>query len=351
VFCAGANEQRREVYCFDAHTGRLLWQKPVSNELSAEDDPPTVSDDTGYAAPTMATDGKRVFAIFANGDVGAFDLEGKQLWTRSMGRPENTYGHASSLLTCPGLLIIQLDQGSSPEEGLSALVALDAATGKRVWESPRPVRDSWASPILIEHKGRQQIITSGAPWVISYDPKTGKEYWRAECLSGDVAPSPIYANGLVMVCADGSDLTAIRPDGDGDVTKTHLAWAEFGNMPDTVSPVSDGQFVYVVASWGSLTCFDASTGKQVWQQSLEGSYRSSPVLAGDLIYLMDTDGKMHMIRTGSVYEEVGTAPLGEPASASPAFANGRIYLRGAQHLFCIEDAGVRTDAGPEASDQ
>ncbi len=340
VFCAGATEQRREVYCFDANTGSLLWQKPVENELSAEDEPPEVSEDTGYAAPTMATDGQRVFAIFANGDLAAFDFSGKQLWTRSMGRPESVYGYASSLLTYPGLVIVQLDQGSSADEGLSAIVALDAASGKRVWETPRPVPNSWSSPIIINHNGRKQIITCGDPWVISYNPATGEEYWRVNCLSGDVAPSPTYAGGLVMVCEDGCDLTAIKPDGSGDVTETHIAWSAFGNMPDAVSPLSDGQLVYVVTSWGMMTCFDMAKGEQLWEQDLGASFYSSPTLVGDLIYLLDDDGMMHMIRPGSEFEAVGSASLGEPASCTPAFANSRIYIRGKEHLFCISDAGT-----------
>ena len=351
VFCAGADETQREVYCFDADTGELLWQKPVSNELSAEDEPPEVSEETGYSAPTMATDGRRVFAIFANGDLGAFDLEGKQLWTRSMGRPENVYGHASSLITYPGLVIVQFDQGSAGDE-LSEIVALDAATGKRVWETPRPVPNSWASPIIIEHKGRKQVITCGDPWVISYDPATGKELWRVNCLTGDVGPSPIYANDLVIVAQDGADLTAIRPDGRGDVTDTHIAWQVFGSMPDTVSPVSDGQLVYVVTSWGLMTCFDAADGKQLWEQDLEASYNSSPTVVGDLIYLMDTDGVMHIMRCGSEFEEVGRAPLGEEVNATPAFVNGRIYVRGTQHMFCIgSDARVGRASSPTGTEE
>jgi len=340
LFCAGATEQRREVYCFDANTGRLLWQKPVENELSAEDEPPEVSEDTGYAAPTLATDGQRVFAIFANGDVAAFDFQGKQLWTRSMGRPENMYGHASSLLTYPGLLIVQFDQGSSADEEMSEIVALDAATGKRVWETSRPVPNSWSSPIIINHNGREQIITCGDPWVISYNPATGEEYWRVDCLSGDVGPSPTYAGGLVIVCQDGCDLTAIRPDGRGDVTETHVAWSVFGNMPDAVSPLGDGQLVYVVTSWGMMSCFDGSKGEQLWEQDLGASFYSSPTLVGDLIYLLDDDGVTHMIRPGSEFEAVGSAPLGELGSCTPAFVNGRIYIRGEEHLFCISDAGT-----------
>lgn len=334
VFCCGATEHKREVYCFDAKSGKLLWQRQVESELSAEDEPPAVEKDTGYAASTMATDGKRVFAIFANGDLGAFDFEGKQLWVRSLGRPENVYGHASSLLTAPGMVIVQYDQGTDAEDGLSALVALDAATGKRVWETPRPVPNSWSTPILIEHEGRSQVVTSGSPWVIAYNPTDGKELWRANCLHGDVAPSPTYGAGLVFVAQDGAELVAIRPHGEGDVTSTHIAWKVAGNLPDAVSPLCDGRQVYVITSWGLLTCYSTG-GEKLWEQDLEASFYGSPTLVGNNIYVVDREGVTHIFRGGRTFKRVARCPLGEASTCSPAFVGGRIYIRGAQHLFCV----------------
>ncbi len=334
VFLTGADESTREVYCLDAASGKLLWTRPVTSEFSAEDEPVEVMDDTGYAAPTMATDGKRVFAIFANGDLAAFDFEGEELWVRAMGRPENVYGHASSLTTWPGMVIVQFDQGSDPDEEMSALVAVDAATGKRVWETARPVPNSWSSPIIIEHEQRSQIITAADPWVISYDPATGDELWRADCLHGDIGPSPVYDGDLILVAQDGADLVAIRPDGSGDVTDTHIAWKVFGNLPDTVCPLADGRYAYIVTSWGMLTCYDM-TGAQKWEQDLEASFYGSPTLVGDRIYLVDQDGVTHIFKGGRSFRDVARAPLGETSNCSPAFAGGRIFIRGASRLFCI----------------
>ncbi len=334
VFCAGADETTREIYCYDANSGELLWQRPVASEFSAEDEPPETTDEVGYAAPTMATDGSRVFAIFANGDLGAFDFEGNELWVRAMGRPENIYGHSTSLMTWPGMVIVQFDQGSDPEEELSALVAIEASTGKRVWETPRPVVNSWSSPILIEHEGRSQIITAANPWAISYDPATGGELWRANCLHGDIGPSPVYCGGTVFVAQDGADLVAIRPHGTGDVTDSHIAWKAFGNLPDTVSPLCDGRYLYVITSWGMLTCFDMG-GKQLWEHDLEASFYGSPTLVGNQIYIVDQDGVTHIFRGGRAFKQIALAPLGQASNCSPAFTAGRIYIRGEDTLFCI----------------
>ena len=133
---------------------------------------------------------------------------------------------------------------------------------------------------------------------------------------------------------DGADLVAIRPDGTGDVSETHIAWKVPGNMPEAVSPLCDGRYVYLVTGWGMLTCFDTE-GKQLWEQDLEASFYGSPTLVGDLIYIVDRDGVTHIFKGGRKYREVGRSPLGEASNCSPAFVRGRIYLRGKTHLFCI----------------
>ncbi|MHC4632464.1 MAG: outer membrane protein assembly factor BamB family protein, partial [Planctomycetota bacterium] len=159
-----------------------------------------------------ATDGQRVYAIFANGDVVCFDFDGGQIWARSVGPLNNMYGHASSLVIHRNLLLIQLDQART-EDKLSKLMAIEATSGRTVWEKQRPVPDSWATPIVINTGGREEIITCGNPWVIAYAPTTGEELWRVKCLSGDVAPSPVYSKGLVYVINAYELLIAIRPGG------------------------------------------------------------------------------------------------------------------------------------------
>jgi outer membrane protein assembly factor BamB len=347
VFLSGATDQRREVYGFDADSGQLLWQQPVTvpatngaapEAASGEPTELEVMEDTGYAAPTPATDGRRVYAMFANGDVAAFDFNGKEIWSKNLGTPNNPYGHAASLTTFQNRLIVQFDQGTADDD-LSSLMALQGSTGEIVWQVQREVPASWASPIVAYHEGQARIITAAAPWVIAYAAEDGQEIWRASCLKGDVGPSPIAVDGMVFVANDGADAVAIRDGGEGDVTESHVIWKNDIGMPDICSPLVTDRHLLLVASYGGLICYDRMEGGEpIWEEDLGAMFSSSPSLAGDRIYLIgdDDDGKGWVVRAGSeACERVGENSLGERCLTSPAFQAGRIYLRGEQHLFCI----------------
>jgi len=334
LFLTGADEHQRMIYCLNARTGESRWKQPVAGLSCADTGPLTVSDDTGYAAPTAATDGAHLCAIFANGDLACLDFTGKIRWAKNIGLPNNQYGHASSLLIYKKLLIVQFDQGPSADDGKSALLAFEVATGDPVWSVKRPVPNSWSTPIVITTGGHDELITCGSPLVIAYHPANGKELWRAECLGGDVAPSPIFAGGLVFVVNQGSNLAAIRPGGSGEVTKSRVSWMSQDNLPDIASPVSDGKLVFITAQ-ATVACVDAVTGKSVWQHDYDTPFRASPTLVGDRVYLVDEAGVTHIIAAARAFKEFAANPLGEHVAASPAIANGCIYLRGKHTLFCI----------------
>jgi outer membrane protein assembly factor BamB len=337
VFLSGADASHRQVYCFDAVDGKLLWQQDVPGTPESTAKPPEVDAATGFAAPTAATDGRRICAIFANGDLAAFDYAGNLVWKRSLGVPESAYGHAASLAVFKNLLLVPFDQGAKASDAKSKLLALDFATGKPVWEQRRPVPNSWATPIVIHGGDRDQVIASGDPWVIAYDAATGAELWRVKCLRNDVAPSPAFAHGMVFVAANESEaLSAIRVDGHGDVTETHVAWKGEDNVPDACSLLATEDYVFPLTSSGKLTCYNAASGDNLWEEDLRTKFKSSPSLVGKRLYLIDEDGKLLVVEPGhDGCKRIGAGNLGEKCCTSPAFQDGRIYLRGQKHLFCI----------------
>ena len=327
LFLSGADEEGQEVYCFDRHTGELLWQKAVDDIQGSPDEPPLVSQDTGYAAPTMATNGTHACAIFPTGDLVCFDFQGNRLWARNLGVPDNHYGHSSSLIMYRDLLIVQYDHESGAK-----LMAFRAGTGEKAWETPREVFTSWASPVAVYTGRRPEIILSANPFVASYDPRTGRELWKVECLMGEVGPSPAYDDGMVFAANQFSLLAAI------DVDTREMVWEAFDDLPDAASPLAVSGYLFLPTSYGVMSCFDGKTGEVYWVQDfMEGSY-SSPVCAGGRVYWMDRNGMMRIFKADSEYTPLGECELGESSWATPAFKDTRIYLRGQSHLFCIGNA-------------
>ena len=323
------------MFCFDAISGRHLWTGDVASAaLANEEEPFEATEDTGFAAPTVATDGRRVYAIFATGDLACFDFDGREVWKKDLGVPDSAYGYSSSLAMYRNLLLVQYDQGVA-EDGKSELLALDGFSGTIVWRTARPVGNSWSSPVVTSVGDGYLVLTCGEPWVIAYDPATGAELWRADCLSGDVAPSPIYANGLVFAIEAYTKLAAIRADGQGDVTETHIAWINEDGGPDICSPVSNGELIFLLATEGQLGCYKVSDGTRLWEQDLREYFMASPTLVGNNVYLLSEKGVMFIVEAGPEYKEPAKCELGEDCHASPAFVDGRIYIRGAENLYCI----------------
>jgi len=334
VFVSGADETVQKIFCFDGRDGKLLWEGKIEPGQMKDRGKQEIMEDTGYAASTPATDGKFVCAIFATGDIGCFDMAGKKVWEKAMGLPESAYGYASSLAVFPGRVIVQFDQGY--EAGKSRLIAFELATGKTVWTSPRPVPNSWTSPSLAKTERGYQTLVSGSPWLAGYDPADGRELWRAKCLGGDVAPTQIWTSGLVLAVEPYNRLIAVRLDNDGgDVSDGAVLWRADGNMPDICSPVSDGRYVWTLTTTGLLSCYDLVDGGPAYEKQLGQDFQASPSLVGDVLYLLSQSGRMLLVRAGGQYEELGSNELGQECFASPAFAEGRLYIRSKTSLFRI----------------
>jgi outer membrane protein assembly factor BamB len=343
VFLTGWDGITRAVFAFDRETGKRLWTCRVRTQAPSPD-AEGVWKDTGLAASTPATDGLRVYALFGTNELAAVDMAGRQLWSRWFGKPDSTYGISTSPVLYGGMLYLQLDQGV-PDEEHSFLYALDPATGETVWETPREVPSSWSTPVVIETGERAEIVTSAKPWVISYAPGTGKELWRAKVLTGDVAPSPVYADGVVFTMTEYSQVAATRTGGAGDVTETNVLWTFDEEVSSVGSPVTDGRFLMQASSYDNIVCHDAKTGEALWRQELEKHAWSSPALVAGLVYLTDSGGTTFVFPMAEKYEERGRGSVGEEVVASPAFAGNRIFIRGKESLFCI--GAVELEGKPE----
>ncbi len=325
LFLTGASESKREVYCIDKNNGKIIWSTVVSDIPGSPASTPKVLKETGYAAPTAAVNAQGVYAIFPNGDLIALDNEGKLRWSQNLGLPENHYGHSSSLMIYNDLLIIQFDQRSR-----ARIFALNTTTGETVWSTNRQVKVSWSSPILVSAGNSMQVITAAEPYVAGYDVKSGEELWKIDAISGEVGPSPAYANGIVFTVNDYSKLAAIRL-GNPPVQ----IWENDEYLSDIPSPVANDKYVFLVTSYGAVVCYDAQTGEKYWEHEFNNPVFSSPVIAENRVYLMDRTGVMHIFKPDKEFVLLGQPKLGERSACTPAFSNGRIYLRGDKNLFCI----------------
>jgi outer membrane protein assembly factor BamB len=199
---------------------------------------------------------------------------------------------------------------------------------------------SWATPIVIQTADKAQIITLGLPLVISYSFADGSELWRAELMEGEVVPSPVFAAGLVILSSPSSKLFALRPDGAGDVTKKAVAWSNDDNVPDIPSPVSNGELVFTASGGGTVACFDARSGAKLWLQDLQIQVQSSPAIAGDRLFVLGSTGVAVVAEAGRQFKEIARSELPDKFTASPAFANGLMFLRGETNLYCIGPAAT-----------
>ncbi|MCF7837366.1 MAG: PQQ-binding-like beta-propeller repeat protein [Candidatus Marinimicrobia bacterium] len=325
VFLTGADEQTREVYCYDADTGALLWTAGADDVPGAPGQPPKVTADTGYAAPSVAVDGQRVIAIFGTGVILGLDFEGRRLWARYLGTPDNLYGHASSLLIWHDTVFVQFDHF-----GGAQLMALEVETGRTRWTRPRAADTSWASPILVESAGRMNLILAAAPMVAAYDALTGEERWSRDVLSGEIGSSPAYAGGRVFVANQYAQAVALN----ADTGLTYWATPEM-ELPDAGSPVATDRYLFLPTSYGVFSCVDATDGTVVWEHEFAAGGYGSPILAGDRLYWVTEEGQTRIFKAAGTFELIAEPALGEPSVCTPAFVGRRLYIRGDQHLFCI----------------
>ncbi len=325
IFITGAQDKTCEVYCINKITGEIMWTGSASNIPGEPAVLPKMDQEAGLAVSTAATNGNVVCAVFANGNVVCYDLEGKLKWSKNIGVPESTYGYASSLLIYKDLLLIQFDSNVK-----LSLIGLDLETGTQKWETLRQGRAVWSSPVIGYFDGKPQLIINGNPMVSSYDPETGSALWAIECMSGDVAPSVAVNSTMTYAVTDYAKLAAIKPG-----TGVSIVWEDNTFTPDVSSPVATDQFLFLSTGNGDVACYNSSKGDTLWTHYFQDPFYASPIIADDMVYLLDRSGVMHIVKAASTFSLIAESALGENADCSPAFSDKKIYIRGKKNLYCI----------------
>ncbi len=322
---------QRVLLCFDRRSGQMLWQQVVL-ESPLEDKHQLNS----FASSTPATDGELVYVTFLDRSqmvVAAYDFEGRQKWSVRPGPFSSKHGYCSCPVLFEDKVIVNGDH-----DGDAYLVALDRASGKTIWKTDRENKTrSYCTPIIRQIDGRTQMVLSGSKCVASYDPHDGSRHWIIDGPTEQFVASVVYNGKLLFLTAGFPEyhLLAIRPDGSGNVTDTHIAWRTTDGAGYVPSPIAEGEYFLVVTDGGVGSCFEAATGKRMWKSRLGGHYSSSLVSAGGLVYFGSDSGKTTVVRPGPKYDVVAENELGEFCYASPAISQGQIFLRGEKNLYCI----------------
>ncbi len=324
VFFSGADDQARELYCYDLNTGEKRWTVSASGIPGSPKTMPKTSHGTGLAASTVVADGGHVCAIFATGDMICADTNGKLLWSKNVGVPDNHYGYASSLLLFRDMVIVQYDNQANPR-----VFALDLATGAEKWSKSRPEKITWSSPIIATVNNQPQLVLMGNPAITAYNPMNGEQLWRVECLTGEVGSSPCSANGVVFGASEYSKLIAIN-GADGSVL-----WESTDYLPEVSSPVATKDNLYLATSYGVVAAFDAKTGELRKEHDLGVEFYSSPVIVGGKMYLFSNSGKMHIFSADNEFQLLDSFETGETTMSTPAFTDGKIVVRTESSIYCV----------------
>jgi len=335
MFVPSADLEKRIIWmlCLDRETGREIWRKTVAEGNTAQ----KIHKDNSLASSTPACDGERVFLPYQTEDavmLAAMDLDGEIIWNEKISWYETVQGLSLSPVIYKSAVIVTTDS-----KGPSCLAALHRKTGKVIWRVARPgTNESYASPLAANIAGRDQLVIIGPNNTYSYDPNTGASLWvcdgpaQYDAATMAFSKDTVYATGGYPERA----LLAIRADGSGDVTDTHLAWKSDKKAGYVPSPLYHNGLIYAVADKGLMRCYDAADGTVVWEEKLGTLFYSSPVLVGDKIYLFDRkQGLGFVMKTGRKYELLATNQLSDGAFATPVITCGRIYLRTLGHLYCI----------------
>ena len=335
------------IMCYDKRTGKLLWKKTATKGQPKDKRHVKAT----YANSTPATDGKHVVAFFGSEGFFAYTVEGDFLWKKDLGRldvgaydlPGYEWGSASSPVIHEGQVIVQCDT-----QGRSFLTALDVRTGRTLWKIPRNELPSWGTPTVVPGKKRTQVIANGSNFIRGYEFETGKELWRLGGSSKITAPTPVFANGLIVVAsgrAPERPVFAVMEEASGDITlkpgetrNNFVAWSHLKRGPYMPTPLIYRKKLYLLHNGGILACYDLKSGNELSRSRIPHKafgFSASPVATNGKIYLSGEDGLVFEMKAEDEPTLLAVHDMGEPLMASPALSEGVMYLRGQRHLFAV----------------
>ena len=344
IFLNVADADALYLWCVDKTKGAVLWKKLLgSGNVKMRKQ--------NMSSPSPVTDGNSVYVMTGTGVLKGFDFNGNELWARDIQKDYGEFGlnwgYASSPLLFENSLYVQVLHGMKTDDP-SYLLRIDTKNGKTLWKIERPTNavrespDSYSTPGLLRLGKTAEIVITGGDCVTGHDPITGKELWRANGLNPDNDPShrtvasPVIFDDIIYAPTKVRPLLALKAGGRGDISKSHVLWST-PNGPDVPTPVTDGKYFYVVNDRGIMWCLDAKTGTEIYgQQRIKpGTYSGSPVLADGKIYVTNEDGLTTVVKAGPAFEVLAENALNDYCLSSPAISDGQIFIRTAQHLYCI----------------
>lgn len=332
---AAGNPTSLEVLAYDLASGRQVWRREAFAVASS----PGKHSKNSHASPTSVVEGDRLYAHFGHMGTAALDLSGKVLWRQEGLTYSPIHGNGGSPIIVDDLLIVSCDGGSDP-----FIVALNKHDGDVRWRVPRPTSAkktfSFSTPTLIQVDGRAQLISPGSGMVNALDPRSGKEIWRVSYGEGfSVVPRPVFGHGLVYIGTgyERPSIYAIKVDGRGDVTESHVLWKTSRSAPNTPSLLLVGDELYFVSDGGVASCVDARTGAPHWNERLGGDFSASPLHGGGLIYFTNERGRTFVVKASTKFEKVAENDLGERTLASLAVSGPSFLIRTENHLYRIQE--------------
>lgn len=356
IFVTSQDDDKLLVMRLDRADGKTVWSRQVDTAETPRTGNPRTEQKFhqlhNNASPSPVTDGEVVVAHFGNGDLAAFDFDGKVLWRHNLQQEYGAYtiwwGHANSPVLVGDLVISVCMQDSLADLGKttapSYLVAHDKQTGKERWKSSRTTKadaeecDSYTTPLAYKIGDRWELLVMGGNQLDAYDPQTGRQIWFLPgIIGGRTITGPTVGHEMAFVTQGmRKDLLAVKLGGEGEITRRSVVWKESEATPDTCCPVLWRDLLFTISDNGVAKCYDAYTGNQNWKKRLPGDYKASPVAAEGRVYFLNLHGLMTVVAANDRYDKLAENQLDDETEASPAISNGRVYLRGKKFLYAIE---------------